>query len=245
MSTSTSTRTSNRNRLTVIAVASVVALLAVVIGGEFYARHRVTSCMSAQFRKELGSKVDIGLGWKPVLIEMIDGKVPTITIDSADIKFGPALGMKVHAEAKGIQLEDSGQRAGTIDHSTAHVVWTVDGIGDTLRDQAFGTLVSGVKTNPADGTLIFEGLSGLGRLTVTPVVQHGTVQVHTKNAQVLGFGLPTDLVDGIVKIVAGSLQNYPIGMSAQSVTITDAGLEMSLAGGRFDLPREQAGVVCT
>lgn len=44
------------------------------------------------------------------------------------------------------------------------------------------------------------------------------------------------LVDGVVKVIADSLQTYPIGMGAKSLQVTDTGIDMTLDGGRFTLP---------
>ncbi|NUS42634.1 MAG: DUF2993 domain-containing protein [Mycobacteriaceae bacterium] len=222
--------------------ALVAALLvAVLIGGEAYARHVVKDCLTSQFREQLGSDVDVRLGGKPVLVEMIDHKVPKITIKSKDGRFGPAAGMSVHAVARDIRLEGDSKRAGTIGSSQADVSWGNQGIAATLKAQPFGGLISAVSSNPSDGTLTFQVGPALAQFVVKPVITNGTVDVQTKEASVLGFGLPTDLVDGIVKVIADGLQNYPIGMQAKTLKVTDDGVQLHLAGNAYDLPNAKNG----
>ena len=69
----------------------------------------------------------------------------------------------------------------------------------------------------------------------------GVVSVETVDASVLGFGLPTALVDGVVQILATGLQQYPLGMQATAVSVDDNGVNLTLEGGRFTMPAPQEG----
>ncbi|SLJ82698.1 Uncharacterised protein [Mycobacteroides abscessus subsp. abscessus] len=55
------------------------------------------------------------------------------------------------------------------------------------------------------------------------------------SAEVLGIGLPTDLVAGIVDVFTESLQSYPMGLRATEIEVTDNGIDVHLAGGRTEL----------
>ncbi|QTJ65575.1 DUF2993 domain-containing protein [Rhodococcus sp. ZPP] len=228
---------SRSNRVLVISLIVIAALVAVLVGGELYVRHSVKSCMADQFESQLGSKVDVGLSWKPVLLQSLDKNVPYITIDSDDTKFGPAVGMQVNAQINDIRIEDTPESSGTIGSSDAHIHWSTEGILATLQQQAFGSLVSAVKADADAGTLTFSvGPAGLAELTVRPEAAGGTVQVKTVNAEILGFGLPTDLVDGIVQTLTSSLQTYPLGMQPTSLEVTDDAIEITLEGGAYTMP---------
>ncbi|HEY5858513.1 MAG TPA: DUF2993 domain-containing protein [Aldersonia sp.] len=230
-----STTRPKRRRLTVIVGVVVLLLVAALVAAEFYVRNDVKDCLSSQFSQEIGSQVDIGLSAKPVLWQALDKQVPYVEIESADSTFGEAQDMTVRARANDIDISD--EDAVTIGSSTADVTWTTTGILATVQAQTFGGLVTKVTSSAADGTLTFAiGPEGLAQLVVRPVIDAGLVRVETVNAQVLGFGIPTDLVNGIVEVVANGLQNYPLGMSPQTVTVTDTGIEMSLAGGAYQLP---------
>ncbi|MVU83587.1 DUF2993 domain-containing protein [Nocardia sp. ET3-3] len=226
-----------RNRKkTLLIVGLVVALLVAggLAGGEAYARHKVESCISSQFEAQMGSKIDVSIGWKPLLLTMFDNKVSSVTVDSDDSKFGPAQGMVVHATFNDVELRDSGKQGGTIGSSTAEVTWSTEGITKTL-----GGLVSGTTSDPNSGTLSFAVLGGLAQLQVKPKIVGDKIEVDTLQASLLGFGLPTDLVSGIVETMTESLQSYPLGLQPTKVEVTKDGLHVSLKGGQTELQAAQ------
>lgn len=226
-----------RNRVLLISLVVVAALVAALVAGELYARHTIKSCMTQQFKDEIGTQVDVGLSPKPMLLQLIDKKVPYITIDSDDTSFGPAKDMHVHVKVRDVEITDSQSSSGSVGSSEADVSWSDDGILTTMQEQAFGGLISAVRSNETDGTLQFDvGPAGLAQMTVKPHLVGDTVQVDTMDASLFGIGIPTDLVDGIVKVISASLQTYPLGMTLKSFKVTDAGIEISLAGGQFTMP---------
>ncbi len=219
-------------RVLVVALLVVAALAAALITGELYARHATKSCVAEQFKKEIGADVRVQLSPKPMLLQFVQQHVSYVDIDSDMGNFGPARGIKIHARANDIRFDDN---AGSIGSSSADVEWSTSGILQTLQEQPFGALVAGVTTNPADGTLRFDvGPMGMAQLVVKPYPRNGMIQVDTMQAMVFGLGLPTDLVDGIVKTLSESLQVYPLGMTPQSLHVTDTGISMQLAGQRFE-----------
>ncbi|WP_327094080.1 DUF2993 domain-containing protein [Nocardia vinacea] len=230
---SPSTLTVKRRPLVIALVVVAILLATVLVGGEAYARYQVSRCISTQFEKDMGSKIDVSFGAKPMLITWIDGKVDQVKVNSDDSKFGPAVGMVVHARFNNVEVSNSGS-GGTIGSSSADVTWGNDGIRETL-----GGLVSGVSSSASSGMLTLDVLGGLAQLEVKPEIKDGTVQVETKSAALLGMGIPTDLVAGIVEVFTQSLQSYPLGMKATEVKVTDSGVAVKLAGGRTELPAAQ------
>lgn len=238
MSARTNT-SSGRNRVLLIVMIVVAALVVALIAAELFVRHQVKSCMAQQFETQLGSQVDVGLAWKPVLLQSLDNEVPYITIDSDDSSFGPARQMEVHARVDDIRIENTAESSGTIGSSEADIHWTTQGILATLQEQPFGGLISGVEADSNAGTLTFSvGPAGLAEMTVKPTAAGGTVNVETVGAEILGFGLPTDLVDGIVQTLTDSLQTYPLGMAPTSVTVTDEAIDITLEGGSYTMPAQ-------
>lgn len=226
-----------RRKALVISLIVAAALVVGSIGGELFVRQRATSCMESQLQSQLGSPVDVGLSWKPVLLQMTSKKIPYVTIDSTGASFGPAQGMQVHARANDIAVTDSPDSSGTIGSSTADATWKTAGILATVQSQTMGNLVSSVTPDPAAGTLTFAvGPAGLADLTVRPTAQDGQIKVETVGAEILGLGLPTALVDGIVQTLTESLQQYPLGMAPTTLTVTDDALEVHLEGGQYVMP---------
>lgn len=223
----------SRRALVITLVVVAILLATVLVGGEAYARHQVSRCISTQFEKDMGSKIDVSFGAKPMLLTWIDGKVDQVRVDSADSKFGPAVGMVVHARFNDLAVGNNG-RDSTIGSSSADVTWGNDGIRETL-----GGLVSGVTSASSSGMLTLDVLGGLAQLQVKPEVKDGTVQIETMSAALLGMGIPKDLVSGIIDVFTQSLQSYPLGLKATEVKVTDNGIAVKLAGGRTELPAAQ------
>lgn len=229
MSTDASSTSTVNRRALLIAVTVVAILLAtVLVGGEAYARHRVSNCISSQFEKEMGSKIDVSFGPKPMLITWIDGKVPTVRVNSNDTKFGPAVGMVVHSVFRDVDVDDP--NGSVIGSSSADVTWSNEGIKETL-----GGMVSNVSSSSSSGMLTLSVLGGLAELQLKPQIVNGAVQVETMSAELLGIGMPADLVQSIVDIFTESLQSYPLGMTATKLEVTDSGVDVQLAGGRTQL----------
>ncbi len=88
-----------RRKAPMIAVLVVLVLVAALLGGELYVRQQIKSCLAGQLENELGSEVEVGLGWKPILISLVDKQVSSVTLDSNDARFGPAVDMTVSAIA--------------------------------------------------------------------------------------------------------------------------------------------------
>ncbi|MFG1790070.1 DUF2993 domain-containing protein [Nocardia sp. NPDC049149] len=235
-----STLTINRRALLIALTVVSILLATVLVGGEAYARHIVSRCVSTQFEKEMGSKIDVSFGAKPMLITWLDGKLSSIRVDSDDTKFGPAVGMVVHSKFNDVEVIDNGRGGGVIGSSSADVTWSNDGIRQTL-----GGLVRDVKSSAASNMLTLDVLGGLAQLQVQPVIKNGVIEVETMSAQLLGLGLPTDLVQGIVEVFSKSLQNYPYGMQPTEVKVTDAGIAVKLKGGRAELPAATDGTDAT
>lgn len=224
-----------RRKALVITLVVVAALVVALVGGELFVRQRATSCMESQFQSQLGTPVDVGLSWKPVLLQLADKSIPYVTIDSSGSTFGPAQGMQVNARANDIEVTDSPDSSGTIGSSTADVTWKTDGILATLQSQPLGGMVSAVTTDPSAGTLKIS-VGGFADLTVRPAVQDGQVKVETVSAEILGLGLPTALVDGVVQTLTESLQQYPLDMAPTSLTLTDDAVDVHLEGGQYVMP---------
>lgn len=224
-------------RTAVIAVITALVLVAgALIGGEAYARHRIASCISSQFEKEMGSKINVGFGAKPLLITMVDGKVSRMDVDSEGAEFGPAVDMQVHAQFHDIEMPEGSNSGSTIGSSDADVRWSNEGMAQTLKG-----LVSEVRSDPATGQLTMQVLGGLGALQLTPEIVGGKVQMQVAQAQFLGIGVPDDLAEGVVDLMTESMQVYPLGLQPTELRVTDNGVEIDLHGGRAQLPAPPEG----
>lgn len=229
----------NRRRIAlIVALVVVLAVVATAAGAEAYIRHRSGQCIASQVEQELGSKVDVDFGPKPLLLTALDHEVGSVSVDSDDAKFGPAVDMQVHAQLNDITLLDGGQGGANVGSSSAEATWSTEGMTQTMTG-----LVSGVQSDPASGTLQVQVLGGMAGLRVQPHIVNNKIEVSTESAQLFGLGLPTDLVDGVVQMMTESLQNYPMGLQPTDVQVTDDGIKVSLRGGATTLPGGSSGEV--
>ncbi|WP_328388855.1 LmeA family phospholipid-binding protein [Nocardia sp. NBC_00416] len=227
-------------RTTVIAVVTVIVLVAAaLIGGEAYARHRIASCISSQFEKEMGSEINVGFGAKPLLVTWIDGKVSRMDVDSKGDEFGPAVDMQVHAQFHNIEMPKGSNSGSSIGSSNADVSWSNAGISQTLNG-----MVSDVQSDPDTGQLTMKVLGGFGAMQLTPQIKDGKVDIEVAQAQFLGIGVPDDLAQGVVDLMTESLQTYPLGLQPTSLRVTDNGIEVDLDGGPAELPAAEGNGSC-
>jgi len=233
-------RRAGRTRRIVLIVGLVIVL--VVAGGaaglEAWARGHYSNCIASQLDKSLGTKVSVHFGLKPLVFTYFDHNVGSVTVDANDAQFGPATGVKVHATLDDIALKNANTT--TVGGFKADAIW-----GDDSIAQSLGGLVSGVQSNPAAGTLDIKALGGLGELQLRPHIVGNQIQVDTVNADVLGFGIPTDLVDGIVKTISAGLQNYPLNVSPTALKVTDTGIDVTLSGSNITLQNDPNATINT
>ena len=91
------------------------------------------------------------------------------------------------------------------------------------RGTTIGGIVSGVKTNPNDGTIQLDG--PLGSVTAKPVVVDNGLSLQVQSVTGLGFTLPGKTVQPALDAFTSQLtKNYPMGIHADSVQVTDTGV---------------------
>lgn len=78
-----------RNRVLIILLVVIAVLVAALVGGELYVRNQVKTCMADQFQSELGSQVDVGLSWKPVLLQAVDKRCRTSASTVTTLRSAP------------------------------------------------------------------------------------------------------------------------------------------------------------
>ena len=79
--------------------------------------------------------------------------------------------MKVNLDIEDVRLEDTADSSGSIGSLVANITWSSEGIKETVQDRrsrSSAAFVTGVTTNPSDGTIELEG--ALGSVTAKPQV---------------------------------------------------------------------------
>ena len=120
--------------------------------------------------------VTVSFGASPFLIQHMTGHYGNISIETAGNQIRDAKGMKAQVNIDDVRLQDTGNSKGTIGALNATITWTADGIKQTVQDSIplVGGFVTGVKTNPSDGTIELEAALG-SSITTKPTVQDGGI----------------------------------------------------------------------
>jgi LmeA-like phospholipid-binding len=223
-----------RNPLSLFLIAVIV--LALVAGGlagaELYARYRADSILVAvaECVVEDGATISFGVN-PPFLWQHITGNYTNISVATAGNQVQEAKGMTADVTLKDVKLQDSADSKGTIGSLNATLSWKSAGIKDTVvaNVPVVGNLVTGVSTDPAAGTVVLE--AAVGSVTTKPGLQ--VVDVNGP--------LPKDIVQTALDNLTKKLNdNYPLGIHADSVEVTDTGVVGKFSSQNASIPKEDA-----
>lgn len=229
-----------RDPLTIVlTVVIVVALVAAgVLAAELYARSRANDVVAAATECVVQDNATVSFGASPFLIQHMTGHYGNISIETAGNQIREAKGMKAEVEIDDVRLQSSGNSKGTIGSLNATITWTAEGIMQTVQDSipVVGSFVSGVKTNPSDGTIELEAALG-SSITTKPTVADGGLALQVVNLSGLGFTLPRETVQPALDAFSTQLtNNYPLGIKADDVTVTDTGVTARFSTKNASIP---------
>ena len=229
------------NRQSIILI--VIIVVALVTGGlaaaELYARHRADNILTEVAQCVVQDSASISFGVNPPFLwQHITGHYTNISVDTAGNRVQSANGMTANVTLKDVRLQDSANSKGTIGSLTATLSWKSAGIKDTVAASlpGVGNLVSGVSTDSAAGTVILA--AGSNSVTAKPVVTDGDL-----NLKVLDVNgpLPKDAVQTALNGLTKKLNdNYPLGIHADSVKVTDTGVVGSFSSQNAPIPKADA-----
>jgi LmeA-like phospholipid-binding len=224
----------------VLVLVIVVALAAAgVIGAELYARKRADQVVGAAVACIVNDQATASFGFTPPFLwQHMTGHYTNISIETAGNQIREAKGMKVDIDIEDVRLEDSGTSSGSIGSLIANISWSSEGIKETVQDviPLFGGIVSEVATNPDDGTIELKG--ALGAVTAKPAVVDNGLALEVLSVSGLGFTLPRETVQPALDLFTGQLtKNYPMGIKADSVQVTDSGVISQFSAQNASIPR--------
>ena len=229
----------NRQSVILIAVIAVAAIVGGLAGAELYARSRADSILVevAECVVEDGATISFGVN-PPFLWQHITGHYTNISVVTAGDRVQSADGMTADVTLEDIRLQETADSKGTIGSLNATLTWKSAGIKDTVADNlpGVGSLVTGVRTDPAAGTIILD--AGDYSVTAKPVVADGDLDL-----QVLDVNgpLPKDTVQSALNDLTKKLNdNYPLGIHADSVEVTDTGVVGTFSSQNASIPKEDA-----
>jgi hypothetical protein len=92
-----------------------------------------------------------------------------------------------------------------------------------------------VTTNPSDGTISLKGL--LDSATLKPLIVNNGVSLQVVSLSALGSNMSTDSVQkNLDDLTSKATQNYPLGIHADSVKVTDSGIEATFSTSNATIP---------
>lgn len=225
--------------IVLLAVIAVAVLAGGFAGAELYARHRADAVLVgiAECIVQDGATISYGVD-PPFLWQHLTGHYTNISVRTAGDRVQAARGMTADVTLRDVRLQGTATSKGTIGSLTATLTWTADGIKDTVAANlpGIGSLVTGVSADAAAGTIVLD--AGGSSVTAKPVVVGGDL-----NLEVLEVNGPLPKVavqDALDDLTQRLNDNYPLGIEADSVEVTDGAVVGTFSSRDASIPREDA-----
>lgn len=223
--------------VTVIVVAVVLAGL---LGGELFARHKADSIVAKAVGCVVQDSATASFGPRPFLIQHFTRSYRNMSVETAGNRIREAKGMKLKLLLDDVRINPTAESAGTLGVLNADVTWSAEGIKETVQGviPVLGNLVSGVTPEPAAGTLELQG--PLGTVTIRPQVADGGLTLEVVQVTGLGFTLPRESVQPALDAFTGRLTDgLPMNIRADSVEVTDSGVSARFVTRDATIPNGQ------
>jgi hypothetical protein len=227
-----------------ILVSVVAIVVAGVIGAELYARHLANSKVAKAVQCEVQDSASVSFAaTPPVLWQYLTRHYRNISVQTAGNQIRDAKGMKVGLNIQDVRLANTDNSKGTIGALNGTITWSSEGIKQSIQNAipVLGSFVtSQVTTNPNDGTIELKGL--LDSATLKPQIANNGLSLQVIDLTALGSKMSTDTVQtNLNDLTAKATQNYPLGIHADSVKVTNAGVEAAFSTSNATIPSGSGG----
>ncbi|WP_454788348.1 LmeA family phospholipid-binding protein [Mycolicibacterium lutetiense] len=226
----------------VLVFVIVVALVAAgVLGGELYARSRADKIVASIVECIVDDGATASFDpLPPFLMQHVTGHYTNINIETAGNQVREAKGMKVKLGIEDVRIKETADASGTVGSLVADITWNTDGIRQTVADMVqlpfIGSAISDVRTNPSNGTIELKGL--LGTITAKPTVVNKGISLQIVDLSAIGLSWPRETLQPILdKFTAQLTENYPMGIHADSVQVTDSGVVAKFSTTNASMPK--------
>ncbi|GBE65324.1 hypothetical protein MFM001_17860 [Mycobacterium sp. MFM001] len=227
---------------TSIALLLVIVLLLVIaglIGAELYTRHTADSKVASAVECEVQDSATVKFAvTPPVLWQYINSRYTNISVQTAGNQVRSAKGMTLNLDIHDVNLNGTNNSKGTIGSLNGTITWTSAGIKQSIEDAipVLGSFVaSKVTTNAGDGTIQLKGL--LDSATLKPQIVNNGLSLKVVDLSALGSKMSTDKVQkNLDDLTSKATQNYPLGIHADSVKVTDSGVQATFSTQNATIP---------
>lgn len=230
-----------RDPVSILLIVIIVFALIIAgfVGAELYVRHVADTKVAQAVACEVKDQATASFGVTPLMLWQLATKHYTnISVQTAGNQIRDAKGMKLTINIKDVQLKDTGNSKGTIGSLDATISWTSDGIKQSVQDAipVLGPFVTNTVTpHPADGTIELKGM--LDNITAKPVVSGTGLQLQIVSFNALGFTMPRESVQSTLDdFTSNQTKNYPLGIHADSVQVTDEGVTSHFSTRNASIP---------
>ncbi len=235
-----------RDPLSIVLVFIIVfaLLLGGLVGAELYARHVADTKVAEAVACEVKDKATASFGVTPLMLwQLATEHFTNISVSTAGNQIRDAKGMKIDIDIKDVQLRSTADSKGTIGSLDATITWTAEGIKQTVQNSipVLGPFVTNsVTSHPKDGTIELKGM--LDNITAKPIVQGKGLQLQIQTFNALGFTMPRESVQSTLDDFTTKLtENYPLGIHADSVQVTDTGVVSKFSTQNATIPAGGGG----
>ncbi|WP_156687701.1 LmeA family phospholipid-binding protein [Mycobacterium sp. Marseille-P9652] len=218
-----------RDPLSILLICIIIFALVIagLIGAELYVRHVADTKVAQAVACEVKDQATASFGVTPLMLwQQATKHYTNISVSTAGNNIRDAKGMKLNLNIKDVRLNKTADSKGTIGSLDASISWTNDGIKESVQNAVpvLGPFVTNsVTSHPSDGTIELKGM--LENITAKPVVSGGGLQLQIVTFNALGFTLPKESVQSTLDdFTANFTKNYPLGIHADSVQVTDSGV---------------------
>ena len=213
----------------VLVLVIVLALAAAgLLAGELFARNRADAVVAGIVECVVQDSATASFDpLPPFLLQAATGRYTNINIETAGNQIREAKGMKVALDIKDVRLEDTADSSGTVGSLNADITWSSEGIRQTVAElvqlPVIGSAITGVSTDASAGTIKLKGL--VGTITAKPTVVNQGISLQITDLSAIGLSWPRETLQPILdRFTAQLTENYPMGIHADSVQVTDSGV---------------------
>jgi hypothetical protein len=200
----------------VVVVALVVAGL---IGAELYVRHAAESKVASAVQCKVQDSASVSFArTPPMLWQYITSHYTDISVQSAGNQVREAKGMKVAIDIQNVQLNKTNNSKGTIGALNGTITWSSDGIKQSIRDVI-----------PVLGKFV----------AVKPQIANNGLSLQVVSLSALGTRWSTNKVQKhLDDLTSKATQNFPLGIHANSVKVTNTGVEATFSTSNAAIPSQ-------
>jgi hypothetical protein len=238
-----------RDPLSILLICVIVfaLILAGLIGAELYTRHVANTKVAQAVACEVKDQATASFGVAPLMLwQQLTKHYTNISVQTAGNQIRDAKGMKLNLNIRDVRLQSTANSKGTVGSLDATITWTSDGIKQSVQNAipVLGPFVTNsVTTHPADGTVELKGM--LDNITAKPVVSGNGLQLQIASFNALGFTLPKESVQSTLDDFTSNVtKNYPLGIHADSVQVTDTGVTTHFSTRNASIPNDNTTDPC-